>query len=179
MENSREEERWVQFQRQRPAGQWTAGFKSQVAELRWLRQYLHDCRFASLVKLTIVTWHFGNKPWAAPWKISCQVITFHSTTMDFSLPFKQTFPLLHSFFFPACSTTFTYKHRNLEPCEHIGAYSLRGNNNNNTICSASTLLDNCVNYLTGLWCSMEIIFVFLAFLSSLFNKLCLETGRKK
>ncbi len=41
MENSREEERWVQFQRQRPAGKWTAP----KTERTLLKLYLHGCRF--------------------------------------------------------------------------------------------------------------------------------------
>lgn len=61
-------------------------------------------------------------------EISCQVKTFHSTTMDFSLPSKQTFPLIHSFFLPACSTTtLICKHTDIESCEFSVTYSLGGN----------------------------------------------------
>ncbi len=61
-------------------------------------------------------------------EISCQVVAFHSTTMDFFPSFLTNFSsftlsLLSAVFTPA----FIYKHTEPEPCEFVITYSLGGN----------------------------------------------------
>lgn len=84
LENSREEARRVQFQRQRPAGKcWCKSSSSVTLGSNCIymtagSQVDHCCR---------ALWKQAE---GTALDISCQVKTFHSTIMDFSLPFKQT-----------------------------------------------------------------------------------------
>lgn len=61
-------------------------------------------------------------------EISSQVVTFHSTTMDFSPSFLTNFSSITLSLLSAYSTsTFVYKHTDLEPCELMITYLLGGN----------------------------------------------------
>lgn len=124
MENYREEERWVQFQRQRPAGKWSAGRSARVTKLRWLQIYLHDCRCALSVSWPLFHGTLETDPEQnfENFLSSCN-FPFHN---GFFLEVLTIFSSV-TFSFASSLHTFLLKDTDLQRCELMLNFLLEGN----------------------------------------------------
>lgn len=124
VENYREKERRVQFQRQRPAGKWSSGGKAQVTKLRWLQIYLHDCRCALSVSWPLFHGTLETDPEQNFENfLSSRNFPFNN---GFSLPVSTIFSSV-TLSFASSLQTFLWKHTDLQRSELMSNYLSGGN----------------------------------------------------